>query len=170
MIKIDELRHLLEVPSLEERPQSLGIVRFDVHCHKNSDSVLQKSKEILEVILRESTERWLTENEWLAVLPSWFIEEFSPEKSDEENEEWLKRWRTLPLDEQDRAVREDKWTLQNWLYWLHPEQREWFWWDGLVINTNLLRIAVEVSAHPFSWQALTWLFKASGARDIQPEY
>lgn len=169
MKQVDELRHLFTEPDLDEQPKGLGIVRFDIWCQGNSEIILQRSKEVLEVILRSSTQRWLSNSEWQAILPGWFVAGCAPEKTNEEVEQWLKWWRSLSPQEKNRADEEQRWSLEDWLYWLHPDQRQWFWWDAICVDTDLLRVAVEVAEYPFSWQALAWLFKVAGAIRVQPE-
>jgi hypothetical protein len=169
MRQVDELRHLLTEPNLDEQPEKLGIVRFDIWCPGNSETVLQKSKEVLEMILRSSTQCWLSNSEWQTVLPDWFVAGCAPEKTIEEVEQWLKWWRSLSPQEKSLVDEEQSWSLEDWLYWLHPDQRQWFWWDAICVNTNLLKVAVEVAEYPFSWKSLAWLFKVAGAIRVQPE-
>lgn len=169
MKQVDELRHLLTKPNLDEQSGGLGIVRFNIWCQGNSETVLQRSKEVLEVILRSSTQYWLSDSEWQAILPDWFVAGCAPEKTDEEVEQWLKWWRSLSLKERSRANEEQRWSLQDWLYWVNPARRQWFWWDVICVNTDLLQVAVEVTEYPFSWQAIAWLFKVAGAIHVQLE-
>jgi hypothetical protein len=165
----DELRHLLMPNEPDEKPEGLGIVRFNVFCSGNSNDVLRKCKEVLEAVLRESSDKWPSDDCWLTILPPWFIQQCSEELSQEEEEKWLAWWRRLSPEEQNRVNQEEKWSLSDWLYWLQPENRQWFWWDAIPENPNIMRIAVEVTEWPFPWGSLDWLLRASGAISIKAE-
>jgi hypothetical protein len=168
MMKESELRHLLSGVHSDECPNGLGTVRFSALCPGNASDVLHRSKEILQLILEQSIEEeWKTTSEWKAILPSWFVEECNPEMTQEEQQQWLEGWRKLTPDEQRRVELEAKWSLEDWLYWMQPDHRKWFWWDGVVINDNLLYIAVEVEDYPFAWDALAWLLRASGSVSME---
>jgi len=106
---------------------------------------------------------------WRSLLPSWFIAQCAEEKSKEESAQWMDWWRRLPREEQTRAEREKKWSLNSWLYWFQPDERQWFWWDAAVEDPDTVRVIVEVEGLPFPWGALDWLFRASGATGIQEE-
>jgi len=165
----DELKYLLMPNEPNEKPEGLGVVRFNAYCYGNSNDVLMKCKEVLEIILRESSDKWPSDNYWLTILPQWFINQCSEELSPEEVEKWLTWWRELPSEEQIRVNKEEKWSLSDWLYWLQPENRQWFWWDAIPENPNILRISVEVIGWPFPWGSLDWLLRASGAISVDAE-
>jgi hypothetical protein len=61
---------------------------------------------------------------------------------------WLSWWRSLPAAEQASVTQEKPWTLADWLYWLEPSERQWFWWDGLAEDADTLRVTVEVYGWP----------------------
>ena len=51
----------------------------------------------------------------------------------------------------------------NWLFWLLPEERTWYWWDGEVSGPHEVRLWVEVAGGPAPLGALEWLVRAAGA-------
>ena len=57
----------------------------------------------------------------------------------------------------------------DWLHWLEPDNRTWFWWDAAVTQDDALRVMVEVPGASAPLGALEWLFKASGAGEVRPE-
>lgn len=83
---------------------------------------------------------------------------------------YVEMWPNLSEEEKQRKGN-SAWTLSAWLYWLEPENREWFWWkayefdDEEIKNTHFL-IEVTVYNQPFLWGSLKWLFKACGAIDV----
>jgi hypothetical protein len=109
---------------------------------------------------------WPSVERWSRLLPAWFVEGCAPERDQDEAEQWLAWWRTLPADEQARVSSEQRWSLADWLYWLEPSERQWFWWDAAVEDSTRLRVMVEVSGLPAPLGALLWLLRASGAGTI----
>jgi hypothetical protein len=148
---------------------TLGTVRFLVDCPGNAGEVLTKVLEILKIIVKHSLDGWSTNNNWSEVLPQWFIGECAPEMSPDEAQQWLQWWKSLDAETQDKVEQENKWSLSDWLHWLEPSQRKWFWWGAKELSQEKLLVAVEVIDWPFAWGALTWLFKASGAEKVEPE-
>ncbi|MFM7887132.1 MAG: hypothetical protein ACKPCM_10675 [Pseudanabaena sp.] len=165
----DELNHLLMLNEPDKKIGGLGIVRFNAFCSGNSNDVLRKCKEVLEAFLRGSGDKWPSDDCWLTILPQWFIQQCSEELSLEEQEKWLVWWRGLSPEEQSQLNKEEQWSLSEWLYWLHPENRQWFWWEATSEDPDILRIAVEVNEWPFPWGSLDWLLRASGAISVKAE-
>jgi len=87
----------------------------------------------------------------------------------QETAAWLERWRALPAEEQHRAERERRWALADWLHWLRPDERSWYWWDAAVNGSHELRVRVEVPGWPAALGALTWLLRAAGADSVSVE-
>jgi len=165
-----ELRHLQEGPEVDERPSDgIGLVRFDVQCREGAEAVLAKAKEVLAVVVAQPPAGWPTLDERRQKLPEWFLNACVPEYTNKESDRWLKWWRSLPWDEQVRASEEKRWSLGNWLYWFEPKQRFWYWWDGRVESPQYIRVALQVTEWPFPWDALKWLFRASGAESVAAE-
>ena len=164
-----ELRRLYEPPADDEKPEGIGIVRFDALCPDGAISCLERTREVLGAVLRNSTGRWPTNEEWRALLPHWFVERCGPEKTKEQVEAWLQWWRSLSDEEQLRAEREKTWSLSSWLYWMDPDQRHWHWWDALAEDDKKLKVATTVDEWPFPWGALAWLLRASGASRVEAE-
>jgi hypothetical protein len=52
---------------------------------------------------------------------------------------------------------------------MQSDMRQWFWWDGVIINESTIKVVVEVEDYPFAWGALEWLFKAVGATTVTEE-
>lgn len=163
-----EYNRLLKGKKSDECPQGIGTVRFKILCNGNSEIVLNKAKSVLTDVVRNSvhSKKWPGDDEWPGLLPSWFIDRCAKELSEKEAENWLNWWKGLTLEEQKKVEKEEPWSLLDWLYWLHPSRRTWYWWDYEIINQDLCVIDIEVDEWPFPWESLEWLFRASGALSV----
>jgi hypothetical protein len=164
-----ERLHLIGGPAREEKPGGLGTVRFVAKCKGNAPEVLEKAKETLKAVNENSLPEWPSIDRWRQILPAWFVNRCAPERSQEEAENWLTWWKSLTPAEQKKVLAEEEWSLSNWIYWFQPDNRQWYWWDGVPLDRNYVVIAVEVDAWPFAWGALRWLFRAAGADDLRSE-
>jgi hypothetical protein len=167
----DELRHLQTGVQPEDTVEGAGLLIFKISCQGNVEAVLKKARETLGVVLQEAQQAWPTEDRWRATLPKWFVEICAPELTEEEEEENLRKWRELSVEEQQREEQEEKWSVMDWISWFEPgepfEQRAWFWWDAFIVNPSLLLVVVEVLDFPVPLGSLFWLFRASGAVKIE---
>ena len=164
-----ELQRLAFPPREDERPRNLGTVCFTATCAGNAWEVASNAKDVLRIVSEESLDRWPSLEEWKRKLPRWFVERCAPEMSHLEAENWLARWQSLSFEEQQRAELEKSWSLSDWLYWLKPGIRTWFWWDIAEPSGSKIVLAVEVLDWPFPWGALSWLLRASGATNVEAE-
>jgi len=165
-----ELRRLQDGPRPEENPGGLGTVRFLARYPAGGHDLLNKVTSVLKVLDEGSRNGWPTEEQWALILPEWFVSACAPKITPEQGERWLAWWKSLPPDEQARVESEKQWSLDNWLYWMEPSNRQWYWWDAKVLDgLDHLIVAIEVDAWPFPWGALRWLFKAAGASALDPE-
>jgi hypothetical protein len=170
MIKTEELRHLHAGIHPNESSSGIGIVKFTATCPNNADEVLERCKEVLNSVLSNSDiDYWPSDQEWIFLLPQWFVGNCAPEATQEEVEQWLTWWRKLSPEEQSLAETESKWSLKDWIYWLVPNRRKWFWWNAKVESPKILSIYFEVEDWPFAWESIAWLLRASGAESVSPE-
>lgn len=107
--------------------------------------------------------------EWRAILPGWFVAACGPEMSLEDAELWLVWWRALGPEGKALAETDSRWPLADWLYWVTPSERPWYWWDAEVTGDGGLRVIVEVPGWPTALGALDWLLRACGVREIVHE-
>lgn len=166
MIPPEELRHLDIGPRPGEQAGGVGTVMVVAGCRGDADSVAERAREALRAVLMHAGPPWPSLAEWQRLLPSWFVKSSAAERSREESERWLTWWRSLPPAERAKASRARRWTLANWLYWFQPEERQWFWWDMVIENSDTLRVVVEVSSWPAPLGALEWMLRAAGAADV----
>lgn len=166
VISPEELRHLDIGPRPDERGAEAGTVSCVARCRCDAGQVGERAREVLRVVLAQADQSWPALSEWRLLLPPWFVESSAGEQSLEEAGRWLSWWRSLPAEERASVARARAWTLSDWLYWLQPSERQWFWWDALVENTDTLRVVVEVSGWPAPLGALDWLLRAAGAVEV----
>jgi hypothetical protein len=154
----------------QERPNGVGAVTFIASCPHGTDAVLHNVKEVLKTVDNAILSGWPLNESAKPKLPDWFVAACANRMSPQQAEQWLKWWKGLSAEDQARAELEKQWALDDWLYWMEPENRQWYWWDAETGKDHTkLRFAVEVSAWPFPWGALRWLFRAAGASAVQPE-
>jgi hypothetical protein len=162
-----ELRRLEYGPAAE-LPRGLGLVRFITSTTGGVEAVLSRAKQVLARV-DEYAPRRPSDDEWRRVLPAWFVARCAPELSSQEAEAALSRWRAMSPSDQREAEKQHRWPLLDWLYWLEPERRGWFWWDANASDDSHAVVAVEVQGWPFPWGALSWLLRAAGADQVAPE-
>lgn len=142
----------------------LGSVRIIAKCDSDADRVLERARDVMEIMASVDPERFPSAESWRAMLPSWFVRCFAPAPTAEEREKMM----TLPFEKRMKW-REHEWYLEGWLYWFQPENRYWYWWDAAVLDENTLVVAIEVREWPFPWGALKWLLEACGAVSVEAE-
>lgn len=164
---LEELRRIHAGPRSGEKPEGIAAVKFVARCSGNAPVVLARVREALETVLSHSAVRWPTDEEWSQVLPLWITQQFVPERSREQLEEWLHWWRSLPPIEQGPAARAQGWSLGNWIHWFRSEERHWSWWSAAVLEPGLLQIEVVALEWPFPSEALEWLVEVAGAESVE---
>ncbi len=163
----NELRRLQNGRKAEEKPRGVRIVRLCVTCPTEPMEAVVGAKEVLKALDRAALAGWPQEP-ISPSFPAWFIAGCAPESSRQDSEQWLAWWANLPAREKIKAEEEKDWSLENWLYWMEPQNREWFWWDAAVEdNPERVILQLEVTAWPFSWGALRWLLRTAGASGVE---
>ena len=148
MIVPEERRHLMDGPRPGELPGGAGTASVLARGGADAHDVLDRSRAVLLAVLEHSGPEWPTVEEWRLLLPAWFVAACGPETSREDAQRWLAWWRTLGPADRARAESERQWALADWLYWLMPSERQWFWWDATVGTDGTLRVTVEVPGWP----------------------
>lgn len=163
-----ERDRLIHGPAEGDLIPGLGTVRFVVHCSGKATRVLTLAKSVLHQINCVDKCDWKS-CDWRTLLPLDFVRTCAAEMAPEDAQKWLIRWQSLSERQQRQEEASRSWSLNNWLYWLEPQDRCWCWWDANEIDANHLVVAVAVKDWPFPWGALAWLFRGSGANLVVPE-
>jgi len=164
------LRRLANGPAPGEKPGGVGTVRFLVRCPVGINDVLANAREALKIVNKATLNGWPANRESAPRLPNWFTTACVAEMSPEQAKQWLNWWKSLPPEDQPKAEIEKDWSLENWLYWMEPSNRQWFWWDAKELEEHdHIALAIEVEAWPFPWGALRWLLRAAGASAVEAE-
>ncbi|GAA3594599.1 hypothetical protein [Kribbella ginsengisoli] len=124
---------------------------------------------MLEVVLRYGERDWPALAEWQRELPDWFVLASGPEQSEQEDHEWLVWWKSLPPDQQNEIEDRQPWALSEWLEWLRPSERTWYWLGAEQASTTLLKVWLDTPGSPAPVGALEWLLKAAGAIEVVEE-
>jgi hypothetical protein len=156
----------------ENAEEGVGLLIFQAECIEDADLVLKKAKEVLQIVLQNTINRWPENDTWLKILPDWFISVCATERTPEQVEKDLAIWQTLSSEDQQRMEDEESWSVLEWLEWFEPtddkySQRMWFWWDSWTQGSQYLFVAVEVLDLPLPLGAFMWLLRAAGARNIR---
>ncbi|WP_322780119.1 hypothetical protein [Frankia sp. Cas4] len=142
----------------------MGIILVRARC--DALTVLRRCREVLIPVIDHQSDEWPSIAEWHQLLPEWFVAACPKEMSSEQAEQWLAWLHTLSEDEQAAVRRRKAWALEDWLYWLEPDRRQWFWWDAQFDEADTLDVYVEVMDMPVPLGALDWLLRASGSETI----
>lgn len=165
MIPPEEQRHVSSGPRPGEKPTAVALT--DVVAEgADPQVILGRCREVLMTILDYPESAWPGSEEWARLLPAWFVAASSPQQTRAETEEWLARWRSLSPADKARAESEQPWTLDDWLFWMNPAERTWYWWDAAVQPDGRLRVVVEIPGWPTSYGSLEWLIRAAGATPV----
>jgi hypothetical protein len=161
----DELQRLDADKQPPHVGQGIGTVSLLGRCGGNAADVLLKTKEVLRTVLHVQ-EPWPSVDQWRGLLPEWFLESCSPEMSDAEKEVWRTWWSTQSEPERQRFTKEAPWRLSAWAYAMHPTRRTWNWWNGKVMDCDLLEVELDVREWPTALGSISWLLRAAGARQV----
>ena len=105
---------------------------YIVKCNGNALEVKELMRKVLLTInYGYSKSKWPNLDEWLTRLPSQFTCNFAPELDAEEAQKHI-RWLSALSYRQKvaQARKKEKWRLGNWLVWMEPSERLWFWWGA----------------------------------------
>jgi hypothetical protein len=131
------------------------------------DPVLPKIKELLSAIRKLSPEFLASGSNINSSIPVWFVEFCKPPLSPEEMKSWLKHWRSLKGQEQVNFEEEKGWSLADWLYWMHPENRAWYVTGGSELGGFGGKIILAVKNWPAPLGSAKWMLQAAGATAIK---
>lgn len=165
MIPPEEGRHLAQGPRSDEQPGGAGLIGV-VFCTPDVQATLARAKSVLAAIL-EAPERWPSTEEWASRLPAWFVSACAAEQTEAEKQAWLRWWRGLDPAARAEAEKARRWSLDDWLFYLEADERQWFWWSAAANDEHRGIVKVEVLGWPTPVGALEWLLRAAGAETVR---
>lgn len=165
MIELDELRHLRSGPWPQEQPGGAGTVTVTAHT-SDPHGLIARCTEVMTAVLEATTQPWPSRSEWAEILPPWFVSRCARESTPEEDAAWLAWWRGLDGERRAVEARNRPWSLSDWLYWLQPDERTWYWWQAATEGLREVRIEVAVPGWPVPLGSLGWLLAACGADHV----
>ena len=126
------------------------------------DSEAQLIENILQImqLVNLNSRNWLNYEFWKKTLPYWFVDFCSPEMTQLENDEWLAHWRTLNESDKRSVEVRKVWSLADWLYWMDPENRVWFYASLTTPTPQKALITIFTFEETPPIGALEWLIKA----------
>jgi hypothetical protein len=139
---------------------------------RSSDTAMtiRKTLEVLRLV-RTHEEPWPSQDSWRQLLPGWFVDACPPGRTQAEQEEWERQWRTMSYEERHQYARTAPWTLEGWLAWFHPDatdlDRGWSWVDAKDVGSGTGIVAIEIDGWPYSHGTLDWLLRTAGATEVE---
>ena len=141
-----------------------GFDVFRVYARANGDArdVLGRVREVMSLVARDTNAPWPSDEEWLRVLPAWFVQ-----ASPRENGPAEPGMAALPAEVAGEEI--ERWAVDSFVYWFEPEQREWWWWGADIVSDDELVVCLAVHEFTVFHAALDWLLYASGAVNVEDE-
>jgi len=177
-MSVDEIRRIRSGLRPGEKPFGFGTVNLVGRCDGNAEDVVARCKDILRLVIPVDEKEWHSVDEWRKILPVWFVRSFAPERKEKpraalDYEAWLKlsddakKGRARKTEKYNR---EAEWSLEAWLFWLHPSERPWRYWDCSAANPDEVNWFVEVDGWPNALGAPMQLLKVCGADEVVYEW
>lgn len=164
---IVELKNL-ELSNEKSKGEQKNILLVDciIQCDEDAQEVLLKAVTVMKNLLSALQNKSVQQVDWPSTLPTWFTRRCSPEMTPEQADEYLKKWQSLPPEEQVQLERERRWSLDSWIYWFEEEERTWYWWSANIDGESRIVLSIQVPFWPTAIGSLEWLFKACGAKEV----
>lgn len=145
-----------------------GLLPFEIDATTDGDAaaVLARVREVLAALIGQDPHSWPELEGWSRLLPGWFVAASAAEESAAERQARGVLWASLSPDERDEAERNERWSLDDFLYWFEPENRQWWWWGAEILGPGKLRAHLVAEDRTVADEALQWLFRAAGAHDV----
>jgi hypothetical protein len=162
-----ELRHLTERHLADRDADGVGLVELIVSTRRSPQHLIDRCREVLIAVVSTPPEPWPSNDQWAGLLPPWFVDGCAAEESEEDSEQWLAWWRTLSHEDQFAASEAAQWSLADWIHWFQPDERQWYWFDGRVIDESRAAVQVELDGWPAPLGSLKWLLRVAGAQNVE---
>lgn len=162
-----ELDRIIHPPIANDTPDGIGLTRFMVSCPGNASQVLSLARRTLSTSLQLTKDCVFEESVWISKLPKEFVSNCADRHSQEEIESDL----SLPVDLRAEKQHWERWSVYMFMNSFRPdlEAKQWRWWNAEKVDENTIRVDVVSDDWPFPSEALRWLFRGSGASDVEIE-
>ncbi|MCA9578504.1 MAG: hypothetical protein KC668_23890 [Myxococcales bacterium] len=141
-----ELDHLLHGPQANAVHVGVGPLPIYFRAARPQD-VIERVRAVMVVAVRAMLEGWVPGE------PKSFVPEGIPH--------WFRQACATPTEST-----EDRWALDEWLFWCDPDERQWFWWDACTTGPDTGEVLIETTGVPFPTVALRWSLRACGAENV----
>ncbi len=160
-----ERRRLRDGIDASEVIQGTTTGNYYFKCDGNAAEVLNRAREAITIVSDATLDGpWPTLDEWMNLLPKWFVAACKPEEEPNVNLEYPE-----DLEERRAMYFRNKWKVSSWVGWLEPEDRRWLWLDAEVLDPDTVLAHVDVVTDPSDLGAppgFWWLFAAAGAKEF----
>jgi len=153
----------------KEEQENIFLVDCIIQCDEDAQEVLLKAVTVMKNLLSVLQNKSVQQIDWSSTLPTWFTKRCSPEMTSEQADEYLKKWQSLSPEGQAQLEREQRWSLDSWIYWFEEEERTWYWWSANIDGESRIILSIQVPSWPTAIGSLVWLFKACGAKEVNFE-
>ena len=147
-------------------PAGMHLFEIEAVCEQDANLVLGRVREVLKILVSQDPNKWPTNDQWRSLLPEWFVQACAEEPTKEETEAWLAEWRKLGPIQQAEAIENVRWSMEQFVYWFQPSERQWWWWAAEIQDIHRLRIILLGEERNPAHEVLNWLLKAAGASRI----
>ncbi|MBC7792351.1 MAG: hypothetical protein H7Z43_01480 [Clostridia bacterium] len=164
----EELERLKGRTQLSFPDRVIGIQKYKISCKIPAQQSAARFKEILQLVDKQFLEQsYLRVESWQTTLPSWFISQFAPERTEAEMLAYLAFLDRISYQEKlNLAASQQPWSLSNWLAQIEPDAREWFYWSLELAGVNEYVIDLIVEGYPFASEAFVFLMQTLGASTV----
>jgi len=162
----EERRRLVAGPLPGERPLEWEErTTMRVTCAGDAPLVLARARAVLAVVLAHDRATWPTPEGWRTALPPWFVARSSPPpRAREEQAMRFRHFLRMTREERLRDHYTRVWSVEDFVFWFHPREKMWAWWDATVPDDATIIVTLVGRRYP--WGLLEWLFRAAGAAAI----
>ena len=102
-----------------------------------------------------------------SALPSRFVEACATEETDEEAAARLRMFRALSPAAQQQYLRDERWSVDDWLWWTQRENRVWYWVGAQMVSGAECMVFLRCPDMNASLGAFDWLMRATGLRGVE---
>ncbi|MBL9202286.1 MAG: hypothetical protein JNL39_17375 [Opitutaceae bacterium] len=135
------------------------LVTVEASCDRIAADVLQEVRELWAIVVWQEEPAKLSEEQWRAILPGWFVGSCVAESDSDGAQE-----SRVGLG---NAVACPPLTLGEWMRQVAPPVRSWAWWAANVTAPHAFEVKVTTDNAGADLRALFWMLSCAGARAVE---